>query len=288
MPPAPRVDAHTHIWELNRRSQPWIDPRSMSVLNQDRTFTELTTEVRAAGIDGVVLVQVLNDAGETDDFLWCGTDPLVRGVVGWTDLLSPDLDEALDALTEHPSGARLVGIRHQALAEADPADWLRRAADAKAFPALGRRGLPFDLMFRPEHLDLVGDVMRRHSDTTFVLDHGGKPPIAAGWHSTEAERWAELIAKLATAGNVVGKVSGLTTMADLRRWTASDLEPFVDHLLNRFGPDRLIFGSDWPVSLRAGSYRRTVDTIDELVGRLATGERDAVMGGTAVRTYGLR
>jgi L-fuconolactonase len=287
MPSGPRIDAHTHVWELNRRPQPWIDPRTMSVLNQDRTLPELTTEVRAASIEGVVLVQVLNDAGETDDFLWCGADPLVRGVVGWADLLAPDVDEALDALTNHPSG-RLVGIRHQALAEANPAGWLRRAAEGRGFPALGRRGLPFDLMFRPEHLSVVRDVTRRHPGTTFVLDHGGKPPISAGWRSEDSQRWAELVARLATVGNVVCKLSGLTTMANLERWTVSNLEPFVDHLLDRFGPARLMFGSDWPVSLRAATYRRTVDAIGELVGRLTAAERATVMGGTAVRTYGLR
>jgi L-fuconolactonase len=287
MPTAPRVDAHTHVWELSRRPQPWIDPRTMGVLNQDHTLPELTAEVRAAGMEGVVLVQVLNDAGETDDFLWCGADPLVRGVVGWSNLLAPDVEKALDTLTDHPSGARLVGIRHQALAEANPGDWLRGAAEGKGFPALGRRGLAFDLMFRPEHLSVVCDVTRRHPDTTFVLDHGGKPPISAGWRSTEVQLWADLVGRLAAVGNVVCKLSGLTTMADRDRWTVSDLEPFVDHLLDRFGPDRLMFGSDWPVSLRAGTYRRTVDTVGELVGRLAAAERAAVMGGTAVRTYGL-
>jgi L-fuconolactonase len=285
--PAQRVDAHTHVWELTRRPQPWIDPQTMAVLHSDHTLTDLRSELQGADVHGAVLVQVLNDSDETDDYLWLGTEPMIRGVVGWADLLSSEVETRLDALSNHPSGSRLVGIRHQALAEPDPAGWLQRVAEGRALAALARRGLTFDLMFRPEHLSVVHDVTRRHAATTFVLNHAGKVPVATGWRSAESERWAAAITELATSDNLVCKLSGLTTMAHLDRWTVADLRPFVDHLLDRFGPDRLMFGSDWPVSLRAGTYQITVDAVGELLAALTAPERAAVLGGTAVRTYTL-
>ncbi|UMG91251.1 amidohydrolase family protein [Nocardioides sp. TF02-7] len=134
-------------------------------------------------------------------------------------------------------------------------------------------------MLRPAQLAACAAVVARHPDVAWVLDHAGKPPVAAGWGSTEAQEWARLIAALGRLPRLTIKLSGLTTMADLERWTTTDLEPWVDHLLEVAGPDRLAFGSDWPVSRRASEYGRTVGAVGELLGRLSPAEQALVLGG---------
>ena len=260
---------------------------AMAVINRDHPVAELETELADAGVRHAVLVQVLNDPGETEDLLSLGASGVVDAVVGWVDLLDPQVAERLDELGTHASGGLLAGVRHQALAEPDPAGWLVRAGAGPGLRSLGERGLVCDLMLRPEHLDVAHDVVAAHPGTTFVLDHAGKAPVLSGWASEESRRWATLMARLARQDHLMVKLSGLTTMADLAHWTTTDLAPYVDHLLECFGPDRLVFGSDWPVSRRAASYPRTVATARELVARLAPDERAAVLSGNARRVYGL-
>lgn len=281
------TDAHVHVWELDRRPQPWIDPVTMAVIHRDHPVAELEIELAAAGVGGAVLVQVLNDPGETDELLWLGRSLLVEAVIGWVDLLDPQVAERLDDLQGHASGTRLAGARHQALADRDPAGWLLRAAAGPGLRALGEHGLVCDLILRPEHLDVAHDVVAAHPGTTFVLDHAGKAPVLSGWASEESQRWAALMTRLSRQDHLLVKLSGLTTMADLGRWTPEDLAPYVDHLLECFGPSRLLFGSDWPVSRRAASYPRTIATARELVARLAPDERAAVLSDNARRVYRL-
>jgi L-fuconolactonase len=287
-PPPSVVDSHVHVWALSRHPQPWIDPRTMAVLARDYQPGELSSEASSAGVAGTVLVQVLNDAEETDDLLWAGAERPFSGVVPWVDLLGHDLEHQLDALLTHPSGAHLAGVRHQALAEADPGAWLTRAGEGSGFDLLGVRGLAFDLLLGPGHLATAHAVVAAHPGTTFVLDHAGKPPVTSGWSSAESQRWAESITTISRLPNSVCKMSGLTTLADRRSWNASDLRPYADHLFACFGADRVMFGSDWPVSLRAGSYSGTVATARELVAALSPSEQDSVLSGTARRVYGLR
>jgi L-fuconolactonase len=281
------TDAHVHVWHLGRRAQPWIDPIAMAVINRDHPVAELERELDDAGVIGSVLVQILNDPGETDDLLWLGRSRVVHAVVGWVDLLDPCVADRLNELGAHESGTRLAGIRHQALAEPDPAGWLARMAAGSALGALAERGLVCDLIVRPEHLDAAREVVATHPGTTFVLDHAGKPPVISGWVSEESQRWAALLARMAELDNVSAKLSGLTTMGDLAGWRTSDLAPYADHLLSCFGADRVIFGSDWPVSRRAATYPRTIATARELVSRLSREEQAAVLSANARRVYRL-
>ena len=285
--PFSRLDAHVHLWELARRGQPWIDPAGMPELARDFGLVDLRAALASADVDAALLVQVLNDPAETDDYLWLARDPALLGVVGWVDLVADSVEADLIALQSHPSGSRLVGIRHQALAESDPAGWLCAAGDRAGFRALARSGLAFDLMLRPEHLATARQVAARHDGVQFVLDHAGKAPVAAGWGSPVARDWARAVSRLAELPHVVAKLSGLTTMADPTGWTVADLAPVVEHLLAAFGPERLLYGSDWPVSLRAGTYRRTVGAVGELLAGLSPSEQAAVLGGTARRVYRL-
>jgi len=279
------IDAHVHLWDLDRRPQPWIDPATMGVIHRDFGLTDFHAAQADAGVQRGILVQVLNDPAETDDYFWLARDPALLGVVAWVDLLDPHVDVSLDALAAHPSGTRLLGVRHQALAERDPAGWLTAAGEGPGLSALAQRRLPLDLILRPEHLVVAREVSGRHTDLVMVLNHAGKAPVASGWDSPEARHWATRVADLARLPKVACKLSGMTTMADLVTWSVADLRPFVDHLLECFGPDRLLFGSDWPVSLRAGAYAATVTAARTLVAELSESEQRAVLSGTAEQIY---
>ncbi|MBM7516451.1 amidohydrolase family protein [Nocardioides nitrophenolicus] len=280
------IDAHAHLWRLGDRPQPWLDPATMALIHRDHEWPELEAGLDAAGVAEAVLVQVVNDPDETTDFLDLAarTDRLA-GVVGWTDLLAPDVGDRLDELAAR---GPLVGVRHQAQAEADPGAWLAAFAAGPGPRALAERDLACDLMLRPAQLELCAGVVASYDELHWVLDHAGKPPVAGGWRTPAGREWARLVARLGELPQLRVKLSGLTTMADPARWSIADLEPWVDHLLAVFGPDRLLFGSDWPVSRRAGEYARTVDAVRVLLARLSPAEQDRILRGVAVETYRLR
>jgi L-fuconolactonase len=272
------IDAHVHVWDLAVRDQPWIPDGSP--IRRTCTLADLHAVVGETPVERVVLVQVINDAGETADFLAAAADDdLVAGVVGWADLADPAFPAVLARLA---AAGPLVGIRHQALAEADPAGWLTSPAVGRGLAELERAGLPFDLMLRPEHLGAAIAVARSHPSLTFVLDHLGKPPIAAG----RLEPWASAVRELAAEPNVSCKLSGVHTIA-APGWRTADLAPFLDAALEAFGPDRLLFGSDWPVSAQAAPYRQVVETAEGAYRALSAAERAAVLGHNARRVYGL-
>lgn len=272
------IDAHVHLWDLAVRDQPWIT--AASPIRRSFGLPDLRAVLAGTPVERVVLVQVLNDAGETADLLATADDDLVAGVVGWADLADPSIADAL----ANPAGTgRLVGVRHQALAETDPAGWLTSPAVGRGLAALERAGLPFDLMLRPEHLPAAVTVARSHPSLRFVLDHLGKPPIAAG----RVEPWASAVRDLAREPNVGCKLSGVQTVAG-PNWTPADLAPFLQATLDAFGPDRVLFGSDWPVSAQVASYRQVVEVAEQACRTLSAAERAAVLGGNARRVYGLR
>lgn len=281
------VDSHVHVWDLAVRPQPWIDPASMAVIDRSFGAEELERTLAAAGVGAAVLVQVLNRLDETVELLRASrASQMIGGVVGWADLADEDIEARLDELAAAEGGERLVGIRHQALAEPDPASWVRRREVARGVRALGRRNLVCDLMLGPAHLAAAATALAPLDRVTFVLDHAGKPPIADGWDQPAARQWAQDITGLARHENVLCKLSGLTVMA-APGWASADLAPFVEHLVEHFGPDRILFGSDWPVSLRAGSYDETLAAARELTAQLSSGEREAILGTNARRVYRL-
>lgn len=277
--PVPVIDAHVHLWRLADRPQPWIDPATMQAIDRDFTVADLEAAIDGTQVERVVLVQVLNREDETADYLrLAASTPLIAGVVGWTDLASDRVADRIDGL---------CGVRHQAQAEPDPVAWIGRPEVARGMRVLGERGLVCELMMAAHQLDATEKVVASCNETRFVLNHAGKVPLAQGWDSEACRRWAASITRLARLDNLVCKLSGLTTMA-APGWVPADLTPAVDHLLGTFGPGRLIFGSDWPNSLRAGGYRRTVQAVLCNLGQLSEHERDAVFAGNAERTYGLR
>jgi predicted TIM-barrel fold metal-dependent hydrolase len=273
-----RIDAHQHFWRYRAAELDWIQPESL--LASDRLPEELKSALDAAAFDGCIAVQARHSAEETDWLLALShAYPWIVGVVGWLDLTAPDLAAQLDRYASQP----LVGIRHIAQDELDPR-YLLRDDVMRGLRTVLAHGLAYDILVRGEaQLRLVPDVVAAAGPGALVLDHGGKPDIARG----EWQSWARTIAAIAEYPSVTCKLSGLVTEADHAAWSADDIARYLDHLLACFGPNRLIFGSDWPVCLLAAEHAAVVDLIETFVARTCPGHSDAIFGGTAAQVYNL-
>nr|WP_062340618.1 amidohydrolase family protein [Herbidospora sakaeratensis] len=277
------VDAHHHLWDLSRRPQDWLTSPEMKILYRDFSPADYAATAAEAGVGRSVLVQVLADAEETREFLRTAAESeTIAAVVGWADLTRPDLPEELAALAASPGGGLLRGVRHLVQAEPDPA-WVARDDVRAGLRHVASAGLTYDLLVAPHQLPAAIETVRALPDLGFVLDHLAKPAIAAG----ELRSWEVLLRRLAAEPNVTAKLSGLITEADRERWDAEALRPYVEVAIDAFGPDRLMFGSDWPVCLLAGSLPRWTDTVRTLLADLPEGDRQAVFSGTAERVYRL-
>lgn len=277
------VDAHLHTWDRSLHPQPWIDPTTMAAIDRDFPPPVAAAELAAQGVSGCVAVQCVNDTGETAYLLANAAElPAVRGVVGWVDLTA-DVPSQVRALRSGLGGRALVGARHVTFVEPDDR-WLARPDVGRGLAALGEAGLTFDLLIAHHQLALAAEVVRSHPSTGFVLDHLGKVPMT----STDLVTWTRDLAELAACPNLAVKVSGVVTEDRWDSWSAARLRPVVDHALETFGPDRLLFGSDWPLVELAGGYRHWLDAYLELTDDLTVPERTAIDGGTATRVYGLR
>jgi L-fuconolactonase len=275
-----RIDAHHHLWDLDVRDQPWT--AELPALRRSFGIDELRPTLVANEVDATVLVQTISVADETPELLaLADAEPVIAGVVGWIDLTAPDAADQLARLQDGEGGGRLVGIRHQVQEEPDPR-WLCRADVRRGLAAVGEAGLAYDLLVKPQQLASAVDTVRALPDMRFVLDHAGKPAIRVG----AIQPWHAEVAELAQLPNVAVKLSGLVTEA-ADEWTVEQLRPYVDVLLQAFGPFRIMFGSDWPVCLLAASYREVVAAAQELTAQLSSAERDDVFGETAARWYGI-
>jgi L-fuconolactonase len=274
------IDSHAHLWDLDRRDQGWIGVDSP--LRRNFGIDDLRAATAPTPISRVVLVQVINDEAETWDFLACSArEELIAGVVGWTDIAAPNVS---DKLGELMATGHLVAIRHQLLAEPDPIAWLQRSDVHRGLAELARSNVVFDLLIRPEHFAAAIDVVRAHPSLQFVLNHIGKAPIAAG----KLEPWATGLRQLAAEPNVACKLSGMMTIANMNSWTYDDIRPFAAVVVEAFGPSRLMFGSDWPVSTRAASYGEVFEVAQLICSQLGESERDNVLRGTARTIYRIK
>ncbi len=244
---------------------------------------EFMTEAAANGFVASVVVQTVTEVAETEELLdLCAATQRIAGVVGWIDLAAADVGDQLDRLEARPSGKWLVGIRSLVQYEPDP-NWLGRPAVVAGLREVSRRGLVNELLVLPDQLPAVLGAVHEVPDGQFVLDHLAKPAIAdARW-----DPWAGDLAAVAQCGNVVAKVSGLVTEAVWSRWTPADIRPYLDQAISVFGPDRIVFGSDWPVCTLAASYAHVVELIEQGIGELSAGEQAAIFGGNAIATYTL-
>jgi len=274
-----RIDAHQHFWELSRFEYPWMPPEP-SVLRQDFLPDRLAPILVRNRFEGSVLVHAHQSLAETDWLLdVADANEFVRAVVGWVDLTDPLLGRTLDELQLRP---KFKGIRHLVHDEPDD-NWLLRPAVLTGLAELARRNLPYDLLLRPRHLPLVPRIAERVPELRMVIDHIAKPDIAA----QIMEPWARDIEAAAKAPQVYCKLSGMITEADAKSWKPDHLKPYVTHVMQVFGPDRLMFGSDWPVCLLAGSWKEVLAAFTQAIGPQPIDTRERLLGGTAQEFYGL-
>jgi L-fuconolactonase len=222
-------------------------------------------------LGGSIAVQARQSLAESDWLLGLAdADPRIRGLVGWVDLRDPAVEMDLARLARHP---KFVGVRHVAQDEPDDR-FLVGPAFAEGVGRLRQFGLTYDLLIYPRQLPAAIELVTRFPDQPFVLDHLAKPLIKAG----SLQPWREQICELAKAPNVLCKVSGIITEADHGAWRETNLRPYLDVVLDAFGPDRLMWGSDWPVCLLAGSYREVFELVDSYAAQLTNAERTAIFG----------
>lgn len=276
------IDAHHHLWERTRFSYPWL--AGHPVLDRDFTLEEYERTSAACGIEHSVFVQAETEPRQgLDESRWAlslaASGSCIAGVVAWAPVESPSLPAYLDELGTPP---QLKGIRRLIQQEPDP-NFCARSEFIAGVREVARRHLAVDICVYHYQLPAVIELVRAVPQARFVLDHLGKPDIAAG----RMQPWADDLRVLAACPNVVCKLSGVATEADHRRWVAADLLPYIHVAIEAFGYERLMFGSDWPVSLQAISYQRWVQLVEQAIAAGGPTARAQVFAGTAVATYGL-
>lgn len=272
-----RIDSHQHFWKLARGDYAWLRP-DMPIA-RDFMPDDLRPILAEHNIAKTILVQAAPTDAETAFLLKVARETeFVAGVVGWVDMTAIDAPERLADLACNPW---LIGIRPMVQDIADE-NWLARQDLDAAFQALIELDLRFDALVKPRHLPALLDVIERYPQLRIVVDHGAKPEIAAGNFAS----WARAMTEIADHRSVVCKLSGLVTEA-AADWNADALAPYIDHLLDRFGPERLMFGSDWPVVTLRCSYGTWLDVVERRLAGLRPAERAAIMAGTAHRFYNL-
>ncbi|WP_020396835.1 amidohydrolase family protein [Thiolinea disciformis] len=277
-PKTPRIDAHQHFWRIARGDYSWLTP-SLGVLYQDFLPDQLKPLLDQQGIEGTVLVQAADTLAETHYMLGFAEQyDWILGIVGWVDMDQAEAVEQIELLTQHP---KLVGIRPMIQDIPDP-DWMLAPHLAPAFQALIDHDLCFDALVHPKHLANLLTLLKRYPKLKCVIDHGAKPAI----HVQQFEDWAAAMRHLASETQTYCKLSGLVTEAG-QDWNQEQLKPYVDFLLETFGAERLMFGSDWPVLKLASDYAEWVQTVEAFTNTLSASEQASVWGGSAKGFYGL-
>jgi len=281
---AVRIDAHHHFWDPARFVYPWMEGSAMDPVRKRFAPEDLQGELSKSGIDGTVLVQTISSLEESRELLETASRwEWVRGVVAWVDLAADDVADQLDELGASRGGERLVGVRHQVHDEDDPR-WLCRAQVRRGLAAVASRGLTYDVLLRAREIPAATETAQALPELSFVVDHIAKPRVVDG----SDPAWEAGMPGLAALENVQVKLSGMVTEADWTSWTPGDLRPFVSTVVDLFGAQRLMFGSDWPVCLLAvSSYQEVVAALEEALGDLSDDESRLVFGANAERFYGL-
>lgn len=271
------IDAHQHFWQYDRQRHGWIN-ESMAAIRRSFGPQDLKPVLEAAGVAGTILVQVDQTPEENVFCLELAREhDFVLGVVGWIDLQAPDIEAQLEAMRHHKL---LKGFRHIAQAEPDPL-FLAKPAVVNGIKALGKGGFTYDILVYPHQLPAAIELVAQCPDQHFVLDHLAKPYIKTG----DMEGWEKDVQRLATYENVSVKLSGLVTEADWEAWQPHHIHPYLEVALEAFGPERAMWGSDWPVCLVAAQYRQVLRLVQEAISPLSMHEKALIMGGNAARFY---
>ncbi|MEM7734491.1 MAG: amidohydrolase family protein [Deinococcota bacterium] len=275
------TDTHQHFWNLDLLEYWWLD-ESFGPLYRTYSPQELEPQLKKAGVQQTVLVQSANSYDDTRYMLQKATEfDWIAGVVGWVPLWNPrEAEVMLDRFMQHP---KFKGVRHLIHEEQD-ANWLQQARVIDGLKLLAERNLTFDAVpVLAEQFANIAVIAEKIPSLNIVIDHLAKPPIKdRGW-----QPWADILENCAQFPNVYGKVSGLNTAADWDTWSAQDLQPYVEHALNHFSAQRLMFGSDWPVAVLAGDYQQVKDETEKLVSVLSEAEQQEIWSQTAETFYRL-
>lgn len=273
-----RIDAHQHFWRLSRGDYGWLTP-ALGPIHRDFMPEDLELLIERTGISGTILVQAAPTEAETGFMLSLARDhAFIEGVVGWVDFEAADAPARIASLAADP---KLKGLRPM-IQDLPDDDWMLQPKIDSAFRALIEHGLVFEALVLPRHLANLSVLLARHPGMRTIIDHCAKPAIAAG----DLAGWAHDMWRLASETDAFCKLSGLVTEAGVG-WSVETLRPCVDLVLDSFGPARLIWGSDWPVCLLAADYASWLEATDVLLRGCTDGERHAILGGNAIRAYGL-
>lgn len=272
------IDSHQHFWKYDPIRDAWIDD-SMQVIRRDFLPQDLESILKANDVAGCVAVQADQSETETEFLLDCANkNPFIKGVVGWVDLKTKDVEARLAHYSED---AKLKGVRHIVQAEAN--DFMLGKDFQNGISKLQQFNLTYDILIFPPQINAAIALVNKFPNQKFVIDHMAKPYIKSG----EIKEWESKITELSQAPNVFCKVSGMVTEADLKHWKVSDFTPYLDVIFNTFGTDRILYGSDWPVCLLAAQYEEQLNIIQNYTKDFSTQEQLKVFGNNAVEFYNL-
>jgi L-fuconolactonase len=276
-----RIDSHQHFWKVSRGDYSWMKPE-MKILYRDYMPEDLKPSLVRHKIDKTVLVQAAPTVAETDFLLGIAeVHDFVAGVVGWLDLESEDFPSLFE---RHRRNRKFVGIRPM-LEELPADDWILRPPVLESLRAIAEADFPFEFLVKPRHLPYVAKALERVPGLRAVIDHIAKPEIS----TQKLDPWKSMIRDLARNENLYCKLSGMVTEAGHDSWKPEHLRPYIEHVVECFGPDRVMYGSDWPVCLLAGSYDQVIGALESIINlRLDAASLEAVYGGNAARFYKLK
>lgn len=273
------IDSHQHFWHYEPVKHAWIDDE-MAIIRKDFMPSDLETVYQEYGIDGCLAVQADQTLDETDFLLKLASEyDFIKGVVGWADLRDATIESVLEHYRQHN---KLKGFRHVVQGEADP-NFLLRPDFLRGISLLERYGYTYDILIFPHQLGATLEFVKRFPNQKFIIDHIAKPYIKDGFF----DGWAVLMREIGKQKNVFCKLSGIITEADYKLWTPSQIEPYMQLVLEAFGPERLVFGSDWPVCLVAGNYQRVKHLVTDFISKLSESEQKQIMGMNAINFYNL-
>jgi L-fuconolactonase len=273
------IDSHQHFWIYEAEKHAWIDD-DMKVIRQDFLPEDLKIVYQENNIDGCVAVQADQTLAETDFLLdLAEKNDFIKGVVGWVDLRASNIDAILNQYSKFP---KLKGFRHVVQGEADH-NFMLRLDFLNGIAALEKYNFTYDILIFPHQLGAALELARRFPNQKFVIDHIAKPYLKDGFY----DGWAALMKAIGEHKNVYCKLSGMTTEADYNNWTPEQIEPYMQLVLDAFGANRILFGSDWPVCLVAGNYTKTKELVTNFIAKLSSEEQAAIMGGNAMQFYNL-
>src|SRR5690606_25470987 len=273
------IDSHQHFWQYEPAKHAWIDD-AMAIIRKDFEPSDLATVYKEHGVDGCVAVQADQTIAETDFLLKLSDEhDFIKGVVGWIDLRDANLQNQLEA---YQSKQKLKGFRHVVQGEADP-NFLLRPNFLSGISLLEKYNYTYDILIFPHQLGATLEFVKRFPNQKFIIDHIAKPYIKDGFF----DGWAVLMREIGKQKNVFCKVSGMITEADYNLWTPEQIEPYMQLVLEAFGPERLLFGSDWPVCLVAGNYQQVKSLVTDFISKLSESEQKQITGMNAMKFYNL-